>query len=385
MQLEDLRQQIDDVDGQFCALYLKRLALCEKVAEIKAQTNAPVYQAAREAQVLERVRVRFPEAYAPAAENLYRVIMRQSRDMQRRRMGGGAPTGHHAPTGHPRPVGAPPPAVAAQGIPGAYSHEAAEKLFQSPRIVSLRTFEAVFRAVEKGLCEYGVVPIENSTYGSVTKVYDLLALHDLVILQGYRLPIRHSLLSKAKSVKAIKRLYSHEQAIGQCAGLIEKLGKEVELIPTENTAVAARMAAEDGEEAAALSSAKCAQLFGLNILRKDVQDMADNETRFLTIGKAGSSLLPDLRAESLPVISTCFRLRNEPGTLSAMLEIPASLGANILKLEHRPFPDNAYGVRFFLDLAAGMESPGIYGMLEEMAAASVEFKILGAYKVFADG
>ena len=153
-------------------------------------------------------------------------------------------------------------------------------------ILYFKTFDGVFQAIEQGLCKYGILPIENSTAGSVTKVYDLMIQHNFSIVRTFRLKVDHNLLvNPGAKLEDIKVIYSHEQAISQCAGFLRKLpGVNVEAVA--NTAVAAEMVASSGRtDVAAISSRSCAQLYGLQNIASSIQDKGNNRTRFICISK----------------------------------------------------------------------------------------------------
>lgn len=179
------------------------------------------------------------------------------------------------------------PTVACQGIEGAYSQIACDRLFKAPAIMYFQTFDHVFKAVESGMCQYGILPIENSTAGSVQAVYDLMLRHNFSIVRSARLKICHNLLAKhGAKLEDVKEVYSHEQAINQCAGYLAGLkGAKVTIV--ENTAVASRMVAQsERTDVAALSSRYCAEHYGLDIVQENVQDQDNNYTRFICISKS---------------------------------------------------------------------------------------------------
>jgi chorismate mutase/prephenate dehydratase len=376
MSLEDLRNEIDGIDNDLTRLFERRMSLAAQVAQTKRQSGAPVFQHGREEAILQRLSARVNPELAPALRQLYATLFRLSRARQQHLL-----VDENSPLRHSIAAalrlgaqGFPTSAsVACQGIEGAYSHLAARSLFRQPKVVFVRSFDAVFRAVEQRLCRYGVLPIENSTYGSVTQVYDLLKRHDCRIVRSLRLRVEHCLLGNAASIKAIREIYSHEQALGQCADFLAK-HPEITVTVCENTAVAARMAAESGRtDAAAISSEECAALYGLRVLLRGIQNEKKNETRFICIAP---------QTELYPGANRCsvlLSLKHEPGSLAALLQLPAALGINMTKLENRPAPGKDFEFLFYLDLEADAARPETQDFLECMAELSEDFTFLGSY------
>ena len=262
--------------------------------------------------------------------------------------------------------------VACQGVEGAYSQLACEKLFASPTIQYFRNFEGVFSAIEAGFCRYGILPIENSTAGSVKRVYDLMVQHDFSIVRSTRLKIDHCLLAKPGSGE-LREIFSHEQAIEQCAGFLKTLGN-VKVTCCENTAVAARQVAlSERADVAALSSRHCAELYGLQLLKSGVQDEGNNHTRFLCISQQ-PEIYPGADKTSVMLV-----LPHKPGSLYKVLARLYALGINLLKLESRPMPDRDFEFMFYLDLETSVYSEEFVQLMCELGGICEEFKYLGSY------
>jgi chorismate mutase/prephenate dehydratase len=377
MNLEKLRNEIDSIDDELAGLLIRRMEVANEVAMVKLDEGGPVHQPQREVEVLKRVCEKSRPELHRALKTVYGAIFQASRAQQHSLLAEAAQTqlGRDIVAAVAR--GQNPweksPSVACQGIEGAYSHIAARHLFEAPRVMSMRSFEAVFRAVEQGLCRYGVLPIENSTYGSVTAVYDLLREHKCSIVRAARLPIHHCLLSGERFLMDVKEIYSHEQAIRQCADFLEKLGDRVKIHVCENTAVAARLAAEsDRPGTAAISSEECAELYGLNVLKQDIQSLPDNETRFICIARQ-AEIYPGANKTSVLI-----SLQHRPGSLAAMLQLIAGMGINLTKLENRP-AGSEFEVVFYLDMDCNAGRPEHARALEELARHSEEFQFLGSY------
>ena len=242
--------------------------------------------------------------------------------------------------------------VACQGIEGAYSQIACDKLFPLSQIMYFGRFEGVFRAVEAGMCRYGILPIENSLYGSVTEVYDLMSKYNFHIARSVRIKIDHALLAKkGTALSDIREIVSHEQALGQCADFIKSLG-DVRVTVCSNTAEAARAAAESGRnDIAALASPDCASLYGLSVLKTSVQNSDNNHTRFICISK-DIEVYPGANR-----ISLMLTLPHRPGSLYRMMARFAALGLNLTKLESRPIEGLDFEFMFYFCLLYTSPSP----------------------------
>ena len=264
--------------------------------------------------------------------------------------------------------------MACQGVEGAYSQIACEKIFKNPFIMYFKNFDGVFTAIEQGLCQYGILPIENSTAGSVKKVYDLMIQHNFSIVRSFRLKVDHNLLANPTTkLSDIKTVYSHEQALNQCAGYLTKL-KGVNVVAVENTAVAAEMVANSGRnDVAALCSRNCAELYGLKCLDASVQDQGNNFTRFICISK-NLEVYPGADKTSIMMV-----LPHRPGSLYRVLARLYTLGINVTKLESRPIPDREFEFMFYFDLETSIYSEEFIQLMCELEDLCEEFKYLGSY------
>ena len=264
--------------------------------------------------------------------------------------------------------------VACQGVEGAYSQLACDKLFISPSVSYFRNFEGVFAAVEQGLCEYGILPIENSTYGTVNQVYDLMLQHRFYVVKSIRVHVSHALLAApGASLDDITEVVSHPQALGQCE-LYLSAHPKIKATPVANTAVAAQMVASSGRrDLAAIASRECAGLYGLPVLADGIQDNANNYTRFICITRK-MTILPGANR-----ISLILSLPHQPGALYAVLAKFAALGLNLLKLESRPAPGSDFEFRFCFDLAAPACTASVLRLLDELEHDLDLFTFLGWY------
>ena len=265
--------------------------------------------------------------------------------------------------------------VACQGVEGAYSTIACEKLFKSPDIMYLGNFEGVFKAVETGMCEYGILPIENSTAGSVRKVYDLMLSHHFYIVRGTRIKINHCLIAASGTeLNQIKEIYSHEQALNQCSEFLRSLGSDVKVVEVENTAIAASMVAQSGRsDVAAISSHRCAELYGLKSIASNIQDNGNNHTRFICISRK-PEIFPGASKTSIMMI-----LSHRPGALYKMLARFYALDINVVKLESRPIPDRDFEFMFYFDIETSVYSEEFVQLIRELSDGTEEFYYLGSY------
>ena len=376
MDLNELRQEIDNIDIELVKLFTARMAVSAKVADYKREHNLPIFHPGRERAILQKV----AEMAGPEMGNytrvLYSMLFELSRSYQSKRNEVLSPlyreishSIEHTPKLFPQT-----PIVACQGVEGAYSQIACEKIFKSPFIMYFKNFESVFTAIEQGMCQYGILPIENSTAGSVTKVYDLMIRHNFSIVRTFRLKVDHNLLvNPGTSLSDIKTIYSHEQAINQCGDFLQSL-PGVNVIPVANTALASEMVAKSGQkDVAALSSRFCAELYGLSCLASSVQDKGNNRTRFICISK-NLEIYPGSDRTSIMMI-----LPHKPGALYKVLARLYTLGINVTKLESRPIPDREFEFMFYFDLETSIYSEEYIQLMCELDDLCEEFKYLGSY------
>ncbi len=376
MDLKECREKIDRIDDQLCALFAQRMEIVEQVARYKKENGLPVLNTSREREVLERVCGQCPEQLGVYTKLLFNTLFDLSRARQTALLSADTPLANRIEQARAQtPALFPKKAVVAcQGVEGAYSQQACDKLFALPSILYFNTFEAVFQAVDRGMCEYGILPIENSTYGSVNEVYDLMKKYSFHIARSTRLRIRHDLLAKPGVRREdIREILSHEQAIGQCSEFLKQF-KGVQVSRCENTARAAKLVAEsDRRDIAAIASPACAGLYGLEPLERGVQNSDDNDTRFICISKKMQIFPGSSR------ISVMTGLAHRPGALNAMLAKFAALGLNLSKLESRPIEGTDFEFMFYFDVAATVDDEEVVRVLGDLERESAHFVFLGAY------
>ncbi len=376
MDLNDYRRQIDEIDTQLLALFAQRMEVAAGIAAYKKAHDLPVLDSSRERQKLLDIAAKSPDAVKEYAVSLYSLLFELSRGYQNRVLGVSsdlteqiAQAIESTPKLFPESA-----AVACQGVEGAYSQLACDRLFRLPNIFYFSSFDAVFSAIEKGLCQYGVIPLENSTAGSVNAVYDLMMRHHFHIVRSMRLKVDHNLLANpGAQLSGIREIFSHPQAIAQCAAFLQSLSG-VKVTPCENTAAAAQRVAQSGRmDAAALSSRSCAELYGLTCLAASVQDQGNNFTRFICISKE-LEIYPGADRTSLMVV-----LPHRPGSLYKVLSRFYALGINLNKLESRPMPERSFEFMFYFDLDTPVYSPQFQQLMGELPGLCEEFSYLGSY------
>lgn len=375
MELSEIRTKIDAVDDQLLALFLERMALSEEVAAYKNEHHLPILNKAREREILAKVTQKAgdKERYA---YHLYSTLFELARSRQAELISAPTKVAQRvkAALASNSEVFPQTGMVACQGVEGANSQVACDRLLPRGNIVYVKSFGAVVSAVESGLCKFGVLPIENSSNGSVRAVYQLLQEHELSVVRSTRLCIRHELLAlPGVKQEDITEIYSHEQAIGQCSRFLGGL-KDVKVIPCGNTALAAKLVAESGNpHAAAISSHPCAALYGLECVNGNIQDSDNNYTRFICVAKD-----PVIYAGANK-ISLIIALDNKPGALYEVLSKLAALDIDMTKLESCPVAGSDFEFIFFLELEASVKDPSVLACLEEMERSCAQFQFLGGY------
>lgn len=374
--LQDLRSRIDNVDNEIIRLFQERMNISSSIAEYKKANNLPVQDIKRERDKLSDLINKSDEDFKSYTSVLYSLLFELSRSYQDRIL---YPTSDlknkvSYAIDNTNKLFPPCATVACQGVEGAYSQHACEKLFQIPKIMYFNNFASIFASIDKGLCDYGVLPIENSTAGSVKQIYDLMMYYNFNIVRSVRVKVDHNLLAKkGTDISKIREIYSHEHALAQCTHYINSLGN-VKVTVVENTAVAAKMVAEsEREDIAAISSRSCAPLYGLDCLASSIQDKGNNYTRFICISK-NLEIYPGADRTSLMMI-----ISHKPGSLYRVLARFYALGINLVKLESRPIPDRDFEFMFYFDLDTPVYSSEFIQLICELDSLCEEFRYLGSY------
>lgn len=377
MDLQEIRQKIDGIDDQIASLYGERMQLVKQVAESKKQTGKATFDPERERKILMRVTDMVDEDLQVYLKRVFESIFETSKAYQTMNSERSSSIINQISNAIAKGEKILPnkAKVACQGVVGAYSGIAADKLFELADITYFKNFEGVFSAVEKGFCQYGVLPIENSSAGSVNQVYDLMKKHKFYIVKGVRLWVSHTLVAnKDTKLEDVKEIVSHEQALAQCKGFLEKF-PNAKITTCANTALAAKMVAESGrKDIVALSSRECAELYGLKILQNNVQDSNDNYTRFILIAK-DMEFYSDAR--KISIMTTLPQ--NTPGSLNKLLSKFSNLGINLTKLESRPIVGSSFEFMFYFDFECDIKNKGVLNLIAELDDSAEQFAFLGAY------
>lgn len=375
MELSELRARIDTVNDEILNLFLERMELVEQVSEYKKANHLPIRNRQREREILASVMEKSGDLERYAYQ-LFSTIIQLSCSREAEQMHIPAKVTDQVRAGLENGGELFPQTglVACQGVEGANQQAACDHLLPRGTIVYEKTFDDVVAAVESGQCQFGVLPIENSSNGSVRGVYHLLQTHKLSIVRSTRLWIRHELLAlPGTKMEDITEIYSHEQAIGQCSKFLSKLAG-VKVVPCANTAMAAKMVAESGNpHIAAISSHPCAELYGLECINNAIQNSDNNYTRFFCITKDPAIYSG---ANRISLIISC---NNKPGSLYDILSKLAALGINMSKLESCPVIGSDFDFVFFMELEASVKDPAVMSMLEELERECASFTFLGNY------
>ncbi len=375
MTLDEIRREIDQTDQTLLAAFCRRMELAGEVAKVKQAENLPLRHPAREREILARVSEE-AGAFAPWARVLYSTLMDVSCSYQEQLLteeGALAQDIRHALEITP-PLFPNNGIVACQGVEGSYSAQAACRLFPAGNLMFFRSFEHVFDAVERGLCRYGVLPIENSSNGSVGAVYELMKSKRFHIIRSVRLSVAHQLLAlPGTKLEDIREITSHEQALGQCGEFLKSL-PQVTVTAAANTAIAAQRVAESGRrDIAAIASPQCAALYGLKPVTDHIQNSENNHTRFICIQK-DMHIYPGADR-----ISLMLSAPHRPGGLYELIAKFSALGLNLTKLESRPIPGRDFEFLFYFDFEGSVRSPQVVTLLQALSLECETFAFLGNY------
>ena len=351
MSLEDLRRKIDEVDTKIVKLIAERMRIAEEIGGEKIGQRKQIGDSEREKRVLENVRslAQAEKISQDDVESIYRQIVTISKRVQG--------------------VG-----VAFQGEIGAYSEEAAFQFFgTSIQLKPCESLDDAFKAVEQDEVQFGVVPAENSLEGSISRVYDLLLDSSLKVCGEIELRVLHCLIGvPAARLDLIKRVYSHPQALGQCKTFLKHLG--CELIPTYDTAGSVKIIKEKGTtDSGAVASARAAEIYGMKVLTREIEDNPNNFTRFFILAKHDS---PPSGNDKTSIV---FSVKHKPGALYQSLKELAVRNINLTKIESRPTRRKPWEYNFYLDFEGHREDKVFREALESLEKTSLFVKVLGSY------
>jgi len=351
MSLDDLRKEIDEIDARLVELIGERVKVAKEIGQGKKEKSKLIEDRERELTVLKNVRAMAREKrISPSdVETIYRHIIDACKKIQ------GV-------------------AVAFQGEPGAYTEEAAFRFFgKSTKPHPYENLDEVFDTVEVGEMPFAMVPVENSLEGSITRAYDLLLDSPLMVCGETELRISHCLIGiDGTGLDTIKMVYSHPQALGQCRNFLKHLN--CEMIPASDTAGSVRMIKEEGlTDRAAIASARAAEIYGMKIIAREIEDNPHNFTRFFVLSKEDS---PPTGNDKTSIV---FSLKHKPGALYDCLREFASRNVNLTKLESRPTRHQPWEYNFYMDFSGHREEENVREALKKLEESSVFLKILGSY------
>ena len=377
MNLEELRAEIDTIDDSLLQDFAQRMNVVGQIGLEKKSEGLPTLDPAREREKLADIVAKLPPEMEQYGYTLWSMLFEISRSYQSslNPQPSALRKDIERAIADTQPLFPPAATVACQGVEGAYSQLACEKLFKHPQVMYFKTFESVFSAIENGFCDYAVLPLENSTAGSVKEIYDLMLSHSsFKIVRSTRLKVDHNLVAKkGTKMSDIKEIFSHPQAISQCAKFLDAM-PGVTITACENTAAAAEAVAKsERTDVAAISSYNCVELYGLERLAADIQDRSNNYTRFICISKK-LEIYPGADKTSLMLV-----LPHRPGALYQILGRFYALGMNLIKLESRPLPDREFEFMFYFDLETSVYSDEFIRLVDDLDAICEEFQYLGSY------
>lgn len=368
MDLKELRNKIDETDEKILALFMERMEYCKGVANYKKEHNLPVFQGNREQEVLDRIKALTNDKELEAGTaSLFMSIMDISKILQNKKIHSSTETVYDTPDfANAKRIGC-------QGTSGANSETAAKLIFGDIQPIFYKTFEDVFAAVQSGELDYGVLPVHNSTAGSVSSTYDLMAKYSVYKVKEVCVEINHCIASKnAASIDEVTTVYSHPQAISQCCNYLTAHG--IKTAEYGNTATAAAMVAESDEKIAAICSVDCAKQLGLTILAENVADCELNRTRFICISR-NMQISPDADA-----ISVMLKIPDTEGSLYRLLTKFCVNGMNLLRIESRPLKDGSFNVMFYLDFDGHIDEPRVKALMNDLTENLEYFRFIGTFK-----
>lgn len=373
MDLLELRKEIDKIDSDLIPLLLKRMSISEKVAQYKVERGIPVLNEEREQEILNNVAARCGEQ-GETIKTVFSATMDASRALQHKIIGGGKELRELVESaqidGKLTANGA---AVACQGVDGAYSGITANTLFPDSPVKYYKQFEDVFEAVNKGEAIYGVIPVENSTAGSVHESYDLIMKYRFYVVGAYDLKIEHCLCAKeGTAYEDIINVYSHPQALSQCGNFLKNF--DFTGINFSNTAAAAEFVANSPQkDIGVICSEFAAKKYGLKILKRNVQNNNNNRTRFIVISK---KLVISSDANKISLI---FSTADKTGSLYRVLGRFSMAGLNLTKLESRPIENANFNYHFYVDVSGSIKQQSALDLMCALYDELPEFEFLGNF------
>ena len=373
--LEELRHELDRIDSQIIQLYEERMSVCEEVGEIKIEEGRKVFDRNREQQKLAQVtREAKDPFYKKGLTELFEQLMSQSRKLQYQLLTKKGALGR-LPFIGVEELDWKNSRVVFQGTDGAYSQAAMHKFFSKDvNSFHVQTFRDAMEAIEEGSADFAVLPIENSSAGMVSEMYDLLEEFENYIVGEVILPINHYLVgTENTTLESIERVYSHPQALMQCSKFLDRHGSWQQ-IGAANTAVAAKKILNENDPTqAAICSEHAAEIYGLKILEEKINHNHNNSTRFIVVTNQKIFL------KKAQKISICFEVAHESGSLYHLLSHFIYNDLNMTKIESRPIEGKTWEYRFFVDFEGNMGDAAVKNAIRGLREESKSLKILGNY------
>ena len=378
MEIKDIRKEIDEIDDKIFDLFKERMDLGKSVAEEKKANNLPLVNRTREREILSRMSKKSDELMT-YTRMLYNTLFSVSKSYQSKILFEDSEFSKNLKKAAENTLKVFPNkgTIAVQGAEGSYSQQACDKLFPLGDILYFKSFSHIFDAVNEGLCDFGILPIENSSSGSINEVYDLMMEKNFYIVRSYKLYVKHVLLAKpGVKLEDIKEVISHNQAIDQCSDFFRK-HPDIKSTYYSNTAEAARFLSQsDRTDLAVISSKYCADLYGLQTLSQDIQNNENNYTRFICIAKE-MKIYPGSGKISLMLTAP-----HEPGGLFNIMAKFAALGVNITKLESRPKSGSDFEFMFYFDFEGSIESEEVRELVDDLSRNTEGFAFFGNYQEY---
>jgi chorismate mutase/prephenate dehydratase len=373
--LDEIRSEIDDIDTKLICLFEKRMQAVKEVAEIKLAQGLPIFNSYREKEILDNISKTVEPEFSLYAYSFFNNLLELSKTEQREiiRQAGKFDNSFTKTISSPVNEIAN-PHVVAQGVLGAYSSAAALAMYPNSQLTFVPKWEDVLNYIADGYADYGILPVENSSAGSVTDVYDLLLKYKLFVVNAYAVNVDHYLLGvRGSNINEIKEVYSQTHAFPQCSAFLNRHHKIIKM-PYINTAMAAQMVANEGIKfKAAIASKECAHLYGLDILAESIQNTNNNCTRFVSVSKKFEL------HENANKISVVFTLPHITGSLYRTLSLFALNGLNLTKIESRPNTDKNFEYFFYLDFNGSLNSKNTVNLLSALSEELPNFYFLGSY------
>lgn len=354
MSLDNLRKQVDEMDARIVKLIGERIQITRHIGKEKMETGQPIEDKSREQVVLDRVKniARAENLNPDEVEKIYQCIILASKEVQGM-------------------------TASFQGEVGAYSEEAGFQYFGSgAQLKPCESLEDTFQAVENREVQYGIVPVENSLEGSIPRTYDLLLDSNLKVSGETQLRVVHCLIGLPDSqIDSIKEVYSHPQALGQCKTFLRQMGWK--LTPSYDTAGSVKMIKENQlADRAAIASARAAEIYGMKILVRSIEDNTNNYTRFFVLSRQDA---PPSGSDKTSIV---FTVKHIPGALYDALKELSAAKINLTRIESRPTRQKPWEYNFYVDIEGHREDPKIKQALKDLEKSAVFLKVLGSYPRF---